>query len=192
MHLQVHADDIAPQAWRNGGGRTRELLSWPAGADWTVRISLADIDADGPFSAFPGVERWFVVVQGAGVQLLFGKQEQRMTQADTPLRFDGADAPGCRLLDGPTRDLNLMLRGGTGLMQAVQAGQDWQDAFEQRGLFARVAGHFERPSGGAIELAAHSLLWGLGAGPCRFTPREAIAPGSQASGWWLARSRSAT
>ena len=53
--------DVMPQAWRNGGGQTRELLAWPHGADWSVRISLADIEADGPFSPFPGVQRWFAV-----------------------------------------------------------------------------------------------------------------------------------
>ena len=58
-----------PQPWRNGGGVTRELLAWPDGGDWRVRVSVADIDADGPFSAFPGVERWFAVLEGAGVAL---------------------------------------------------------------------------------------------------------------------------
>ena len=33
----VCAADVAPQAWRNGGGSTRELLAWPAGADWRLR-----------------------------------------------------------------------------------------------------------------------------------------------------------
>ena len=25
----IQADNVAPQAWRNGGGQTRELLVWP-------------------------------------------------------------------------------------------------------------------------------------------------------------------
>lgn len=61
-HL-VRVSDVAPQRWRNGGGVTRELLSRPAGNSWQVRVSVADIDADGPFSPFPGVERWFSVVR---------------------------------------------------------------------------------------------------------------------------------
>jgi environmental stress-induced protein Ves len=40
--------------WKNGGGVTRELLAWPGGGDWQVRISVAEIEADGPFSSFPG------------------------------------------------------------------------------------------------------------------------------------------
>ena len=37
------ADHVAPQRWRHGGGRTRELLAWPSAPHWMLRISLADI-----------------------------------------------------------------------------------------------------------------------------------------------------
>lgn len=61
------AKDCPAMPWRNGGGQTRELLTWPAGSapdQWQLRISRADIDYDGPFSAFPGVQRWFAVLKG--------------------------------------------------------------------------------------------------------------------------------
>lgn len=38
--------------WKNGGGRTSEVVSLPIGArlnDFGWRINIADIDADGPF-----------------------------------------------------------------------------------------------------------------------------------------------
>ena len=57
--------DVPPTAWKNGGGVTRELLAWPPGDDWQVRISVAEITADGPFSSFPGVARWFSVLEAA-------------------------------------------------------------------------------------------------------------------------------
>ena len=116
----IAVNDVVPQAWRNGGGQTRELLAWPNAADWTLRISLADVEADGPFSPFPGVQRWFAVVQGAGVQLQFADATRVIGLADEPLCFDGALAPGCAMLQGPTRDLNLMLRGAAGHMQRVR------------------------------------------------------------------------
>ena len=119
----VHANSVAPQAWRNGGGQTRELLAWPDANNWQLRISRADIDADGPFSAFPGVTRWFAVLRGTGVALAFSGTEREVRQGDAPLQFDGASAPGCRLLDATTQDLNLMARGGTSQMQAAQAAQ---------------------------------------------------------------------
>ncbi len=184
--LLVHAEQVTPQAWRNGGGRTRELLSQPAGGDWKLRVSLADIDADGPFSAFPGVERWFAVVQGAGVVLRFDGIERALRMGDPPLRFDGADAPGCSLIAGPTRDLNLMARGGAGAMQMVLAGEWWNERFDDRGLFTLGAGRWQAEPTGADgtpperRVEAHTLLWDLGDAPCRFVP-----DGAGPCGWWL-------
>lgn len=132
----VHLKEVAPQPWRNGGGQTRELLAWPPGGDWSLRISLADIGSDGPFSAYPGITRWFTVVQGQGVELRFGEQTVTLGAGSGPVRFDGAAAPGCTLIDGPTRDLNLMLRGSDGVMLPARPGQPWDaGGFQQRGRF---------------------------------------------------------
>jgi len=103
----VHLADVTATHWRNGGGLTRELVAEPAGADWQWRLSVAEVAADGPFSRFEGVTRWFAVLQGAGVVL----NEHRLTAQDAPLCFDGGAATDCRLIDGPTQDFNLMLRG---------------------------------------------------------------------------------
>lgn len=109
--ILARASTAAPAPWKNGGGVTRELLRLPAGGDdWTLRISVADIAADGPFSPFPGVTRWFAVLEGAGVRLAFADRTLNVGRGDAPLRFEGAEAPGCTLLDGPTRDLNVMVR----------------------------------------------------------------------------------
>jgi environmental stress-induced protein Ves len=51
--------DVADQAWRNGGGVTRELHR-----DERWRLSVATIAAAGDFSRFPGVDRTLVVAQG--------------------------------------------------------------------------------------------------------------------------------
>ncbi|MEK8052896.1 HutD family protein [Ideonella sp. DXS22W] len=120
-------DPVPPEPWRNGGGRTRTLFTWPGGggADWQLRVSVADIERDGPFSAFDGVRRGFAVLQGAGVQLQFGAQQRRLTVDSEPLHFDGADAPGCTLIGGPTRDLNLMLRGLDGGLLTARPGEAW-------------------------------------------------------------------
>src|SRR5690554_3842924 len=107
----IDSTAIAPQPWRNGGGQTRELLTWPEGNDWQLRISVADIETDGPFSAFDGVQRWFTVLHGPGVELKFTDAKHVLRCGDDPLKFDGGEFPYCQLLDGPTRDLNLMARG---------------------------------------------------------------------------------
>ena len=111
--ILVDVAGAAPVPWKNGGGVTRELLKLPADAgadDWTLRISVADIDADGPFSPFPGISRCFAVLTGAGVRLRWPARAQHVHVGDAPLHFDGADAPDCTLFDGPTRDLNVMVR----------------------------------------------------------------------------------
>ena len=86
VHLvQVH--DVPPVPWRNGGGLTRELLAWPTAQDWLLRVSVAEIESDGPFSAYPGVERWFVVLHGEGVQLSLGNPPPtRLDTTSEPLR----------------------------------------------------------------------------------------------------------
>jgi environmental stress-induced protein Ves len=122
----VSVAGVAAQPWRNGGGTTRELWAWPDAAAWQVRISVADITQDGPFSAFPGVDRWFAVVEGAGVVLQFPAGAQVAGPHSPPLQFDGALAPGCCLQDGATRDLNLMSRrqAGRSTMRRLRTGED--------------------------------------------------------------------
>jgi environmental stress-induced protein Ves len=107
----VRLHEVAPAPWKNGGGVTRELLAWPNANDWAIRVSIADIEQDGVFSSFPDVERHFAVLSGNGVRLEgFGD-----VRADhTVVRFDGERAPYCELIDGPTRDLNVMIRRGAG------------------------------------------------------------------------------
>lgn len=159
--MPVHLIDVSavpPQPWRNGGGQTRELLTWPSTGPWQLRISRADIDADGPFSAFIGVTRWFAVLQGAGVALAFPATRCELRSGDEALCFDGAQPPDCRLLDGSTQDLNLMACGGDSFMSRVVHGSDWDTSCRMRGLYTTMAGDWR---GGQERLAipAHTLLW---------------------------------
>jgi environmental stress-induced protein Ves len=102
--------DVTANLWRNGGGLTRELVAWPDPLDWTWRISVAEVAASGPFSRFDGVQRWFAVLEGKGVRLRLGGSEHRLTPLGAPFSFDGAAAVDCDLIEGATRDLNLMVR----------------------------------------------------------------------------------
>lgn len=108
----ISLDEVAPTAWRNGGGTTRELLAWPTAQDWDWRISVAEVGKSGPFSRFEGVERWFAVLGGAGVRLTLDGKAHELSAQSAPLRFDGGKACGCELIDGPTEDFNLMLKHG--------------------------------------------------------------------------------
>ncbi len=181
----IRAADIPPQAWRNGGGQTRELLVWPSIHEWNVRISVATIDMDGPFSTYPGVERWFAVVAGAGVDLAIDGATHRMDPSSPPLRFDGGADINCHLLDGPTRDLNLMARRGSGVMQSAVSSATWHPGATQCGLFVTVPGHCIALDHDELEIAGESLVW-FDSPPRTLTFRARAIRATRPIGWWLA------
>jgi len=178
----IETMQVAPQPWRNGQGRTRELLAWPDAADWRVRVSVADIEADAPFSSFPGVERWLVVLKGAGVALDIDGTPHRQTRIDPPLCFDGATTVHCRLIDGPTQDLNLMLRGLRGGMQVAEDGAPWRPDGTACGLYTAVAGRCTA-DGETTAVPAYALLW-FESAPRSLSFRAGGRPAG-AIGWWL-------
>jgi environmental stress-induced protein Ves len=154
----VNLSDCPFVPWRNGGGRTRELLAWPTVSDWLVRVSVAEIEADGPFSPFPGIDRCFAVLEGAGVELALPAGVVQLGPESDALAFAGEDAPACHLLAGPTRDLNLMARRDAGRI-TMQREPRTRTAALWRGLFA------------------NDTLWWTD-DPSRPLP-------SRGSGWWL-------
>ena len=110
----IHLAQVPPSPWRNGGGVTHELVAWPDANNWVWRMSVAEVASNGMFSKFEGVQRWFAVLDGAGVQLTFGTDSQakihQLTSNSTPFCFDGSLSVDCQLLDGATQDFNLMVR----------------------------------------------------------------------------------
>jgi hypothetical protein len=179
--LVVEADHVAAQPWRNGGGLTRELLRLPAeAATWDLRISLADIEADGPFSPFPGIERHFAVIAGEGVRLQFRHRILALVPGDPPLAFDGAEAPGCALTDGATRDLNVMVdrRAGRATLELAPAGVPWRaPAGVARGVFAVDPVRLRRggDGGDSYSLPARTLVWCAGGDPGPWTLEASAA-----------------
>ncbi|MFJ9377454.1 HutD family protein [Streptomyces sp. NPDC101455] len=103
--------------WKNGGGVTREIAAWPEGAGMDAfawRVSLAEVAADGQFSAFPEVDRTLTVVEGAGMDLTVGGERWIVNTRYEPRDFRGDVPTDCRLLDGPVVNLNVMWRRGAG------------------------------------------------------------------------------
>lgn len=97
------------EPWANGAGSTEVLLREPDDANWRVRISIANVVEEGPFSELPGTRRLLVPLDGA-MELRFADGRSERTDRFGVLRFDGAPAPFGALPEGPTRDFNLMLR----------------------------------------------------------------------------------
>jgi uncharacterized protein len=112
------AADRIPTSWKNGGGVTREVAaSGESGAgstlnDFRWRVSLADIAADGPFSAFDGYDRVITLVRGAGMLLTIDGVGHRVSDRFVPLAFPGGSLTDCALIDGPVVDMNVMTRVG--------------------------------------------------------------------------------
>lgn len=179
----VQLSSITPQPWRNGGGSTRELLAWPQSTQWQLRISLASIEADGPFSAFPGVQRWFAVVSGSGVCLRWPDRERQVLAGQEPVQFDGANAPHARLINGPTLDLNLMLQGAgvRGTLSRAWPGEDQQLGSGWCGLYAAGAGQLQHAGSHepVLDINAAALLWKLTSQPGRLRWQ------GQAPAWWI-------
>lgn len=143
-HL-VGVYDCRRVRWKNNAGWTREICACRrdgvgglAVADWDWRLSIAEIEADAPFSLFPGVERELVLLSGNGVRLRFDDgQTHELMPPHQRLRFRGDRALRGELLDGPTEAFNLMWRHArvaatlwhrplVGAMVAfVDAGETW-------------------------------------------------------------------
>lgn len=188
----VHLQDTQPQPWRNGGGLTRELLAWPDAEAWQCRLSVADITRAGPFSAFPGVTRWFAVLEGEGVVLRGSAGARTVRTGDPAVCFDGADAPDCDLIAGPTRDLNLMLRGAEGRLAPVAEAQAWWPAEVQSGatlagIFALVDGRLDAGQGDPVAVPAMSLCWWPEAPPSLVFHADVPAHSGPLGWWWEAR-----
>ena len=110
----IRADSLTPAPWKNGGGVTREIASGPPGASldaFAWRLSLADVAADGAFSIFPGIDRVLVLLDGAGMRLTESDGHAHALDAPNAIaRFAGETPIHATLIDGPTRDFNVMVR----------------------------------------------------------------------------------
>ena len=115
----LRASGYARMRWKNGAGWTSEILKIHDSEerdtnDWAWRLSIAEIETDAPFSAFPGVERELVLLSGNGLRLRFDDGETReLLPPHDKLRFAGERPAFGELIDGPTRDFNLMWKRDT-------------------------------------------------------------------------------
>lgn len=107
----IPANEYRRERWRNQQGWTREIYRAPSTGEWDWRLSIAEIERDSAFSAFPGVDRELVLLSGNGMRLRFGDGTvQELAPPHGKLRFAGESAITGELVDGPTHDFNLMWR----------------------------------------------------------------------------------
>lgn len=115
--LRLPAAQHAEQPWENGHGVSRVVATSPVAAgfdtlDW--QVSVTAITRDCPFSALPGLDRRFTVIDGAGVELDFPEQglRERVERQARSFAFRGDWRASCRLLVGPVQVLNVITRRG--------------------------------------------------------------------------------
>jgi len=130
----IPAASLAAMPWKNGGGVTREIAADPPGAAldaFVWRVSVADVAQAGPFSRFVGIDRTLVLLSGAGMLLDEAGEAGDSGRADSArgtqlhthaltkpfdiARFAGEAQIDARLVDGATRDFNLMVRRGAAI-----------------------------------------------------------------------------
>lgn len=101
--------------WRNGRGFTLEIGREPAaGPDFAWRLSLADIERDDRFSAYPGYRRALVLVAGSRLHLRFrGHGDCVLDAKRRGTRFEGDWETHCAVPQGRCSDLSLIVRGGS-------------------------------------------------------------------------------
>jgi len=110
MLLPLPAGSRRLEPWTNGLGQTAVVLREPDNDAWCLRISIAKVERDGPFSELPETQRLLVPLDAA-MELRFPDGRTRHCNRFGVLRFAGTPAPFGALPEGPTRDFNLMLRG---------------------------------------------------------------------------------
>ena len=107
MFRIVTPDRFVTSPWKNGGGVTHEILRREAFGKWLWRLSIAEVEVDGPFSRFERLSRILTVIEGNGVDL-HTPDGVLQARALKPVRFSGDLPVESRMVDGPIRDLNVI------------------------------------------------------------------------------------
>lgn len=107
MIRQVAASEWLVQPWRNGGGSTREIARWPAGAgdlDFVLRVSVAVVERDGPFSTFVGFTRTTILLSATPIVLA----DNTLATIGDRIDVAGERPLAASLLGGPATLLNVL------------------------------------------------------------------------------------
>ncbi len=108
-HLRLA--DYRRVPWANGRGTTLELLRIEGPEGLLLRLSVAQVAEDGPFSVFPGILRSLTVIDGPGFRLEGAVSLKCLPlrpvtfPGDVAVRAEGTEA-------GPSEDFNVMTPKG--------------------------------------------------------------------------------
>lgn len=150
--------DYRVMPWKNGAGSTTEIaVSDPmpdGGFAW--RVSVADLKASGPFSAFAGVDRVIVPIEGPAFRLDHAALGSQLVSPLTPYFFAG-EWETAATLAGPGKDYNVMTRRGrwTSWVEAhrVERATSWRRTYPKGIVFVTALAGSARVANGAGLLA---------------------------------------
>ena len=133
--------DYTVMPWANGRGTTIEMLR-EVGPDGglLLRLSMASVVEDGPFSIFPGVERNLTVISGPGFDLV---GETHLIAAPlVPLAFPGDVPMAAAGVTAPSDDFNVMTARGLPSpdVEVIHMGEANPPTFGRLAVFALHAG----------------------------------------------------
>lgn len=116
----------APRPWRNGGGVTSDVATFPDGAsdeEFLWRASIATIDDYGPFSSWPGIDRTLIVLRGRLALTMEAEREQQLEEGSSAFTFAGEMRVVAKSVSEACLAFNLMVRRGWGQLR-IQRGSN--------------------------------------------------------------------
>jgi environmental stress-induced protein Ves len=144
--------DYTTSAW--SAGSTTELVSSPAGADFSSRqflwrVSIATVGKDGAFTRFENIQRILMVLKG-GIHLTHEGEYDCALLAFEQDKLSGNFQTFAKIKQGGATNLNLMLKEGSAgemLHIALEAGQSHRwlmalQAVRKRILFRKPLTYF--------------------------------------------------
>jgi uncharacterized protein len=104
------AADHRVQPWANGRGQTVEMWREEGPQGLRLRLSVATVAEDGPFSLFPGIDRSLTVISGPGFGLTGAVDLD--CRPMVPVAFPGDVAVRAAGVSQPSEDFNVMTARG--------------------------------------------------------------------------------
>ncbi|HUG22792.1 HutD family protein [Piscinibacter sp.] len=155
---------LAPQPWKNGAGTMRDIAVVPPGAsmsDFDWRVSVAEVTRDAPFSAFPGVDRWIVLLSGAGLHLRSadGGIDRRLDRIGDVFAFSGDAAIDSTLIADRSEAFNLLVRRGSGRGEVLDVTQAADLGLADAGVLLCCEGDWRVDDTGNELPPMHAMLW---------------------------------
>lgn len=135
--IHLHPADYIRQPWANGRGITTELYRIEQNGTLLLRLSMATVTEDGPFSLFPGIERNLTVLTGPGFTLT-SDTFRLDARPLIPIAFAGDVAVAATNVTAPSTDFNVMTARSLPRPVVRVVSLATLPAIAQRAIFALV------------------------------------------------------